>query len=522
MTSLRVSDPQTDRPLTVSHLGVTATSFWGSDAEAAARGSPARPLRVFEWIAREHKAWGRHLLAQLAAAGTPAKTWTITDPASARPLRIGIVSSDLMTHSVSYFIEALLRHANPRAVHNICFSTNPRPDARTAYLRSLSHAWVDLSASSGNASADAAARASIIEAHGVDVLVELNGHTAGNQLEALARAPAPVAVSWIGYPYSTGLPNIDYRLVDATTDPVPTPDADPIGFTDAHASERLVRLPGCFLCYTPPAQSEWSTPPPPPPATTPPVRGTVSLVDPSMGPGAAPYRVTFGSFNSMAKISPDVVACWAQILARVPDSRLVLKCKPLSSPDVIARLHAAFEAHGVARCRVKCLPLADSTRAHLASYEQVDIALDTFPYSGTTTTCEALLSNTPVVTFTAPPGVPCHSHNVSASLLRAVGTVTVPAHCGPDGGAQPGGAALDLASGFIAADLRGYITLAVQWAQPQWQSRLAALRAGMRAAVLASPLCDGPRFTRRVEHLWRQLYDWKVAQRSPAAFVPQW
>jgi protein O-GlcNAc transferase len=210
-----------------------------------------------------------------------------------------------------------------------------------------------------------------IRADKIDVLVDLAGHTNNNRLSVFARKPAPVQFTWLGYLNTTGLSAIDYRI----TDPV----ADPAGAENFH-SETLVWLPRCFVCYRPPDQVG--------PVTPPPFRRL--------------SHITFGSFNNIAKVGPQVVALWAHLLLAVPGSRLLLKTNALSSPAVRERIARMFAEKGIVNDR---LTLEGWTKSpgHLDHYGRVDIALDPFPYNGGVTTCETLWMGVPVVTLRGDP-----------------------------------------------------------------------------------------------------------------------
>jgi protein O-GlcNAc transferase len=302
--------------------------------------------------------------------------------ATRRPLRIGYLSADFFTHSVSYFIEAPLAFADPTRTHITCYSNVARRDKKTAHLQTLAHAWRPVHELSAKQVAE------MMRIDRIDILVELTGHTAGNRLDVLALKPAPIACTWIGYPNSTGLPTIDYRLTDAIVDPPSTRQ---------QYSEELIRLDGPFLCYTPPSEA-------------PPVAPTPAL---SKG------YVTFGSFNNLAKVNDAVLQAWCRILLAVPHSRMLIKCKPFASPTVCGKMWARFAELGVESDRVDLVSLLPTTSEHLDSYSNVDISVDTFPYAGTTTTCEALYCGVPVVTYQRVQA-PNHAHNVGATLLRRI------------------------------------------------------------------------------------------------------
>jgi predicted O-linked N-acetylglucosamine transferase (SPINDLY family) len=253
-----------------------------------------------------------------------------------------------------------------------------------------------------------------------------------------------VQVTWLGYPASTGLNCFDARFVDEVTDPA-----------DALASENLVRIAGGFLAYLPPPFAP----------------------DPGPPPFEATGRITFGSFNNLPKITPRVVAMWAQTLRAVPDSRLIVKAKGLDENATRERYAAMFGAHGLDGSRVEFVGFVGDIAAHIARYRSIDIALDTFPYNGTTTTCEALWMGVPVVTLAGDR----HAARVGASLLARVG--------------------LDR---LIAADPSDFARICAALAADR--KALAALRGTLRAHMAASPLCDGRRLAREFEAAYRVLW----------------
>jgi protein O-GlcNAc transferase len=364
-----------------------------------------------------------------------------------RKLRVGYVSPDFRRHSVSYFLTPLLAAHDRNAVEITCYAEVKQPDEVTARLKGLVSAW---RSTVGMSDAELAER---IRADGIDILVDLAGHTAGNRLAVFARQPAPVQVTWLGYPNTTGLSRIHYRLVDRVTDP---PDASP-------ASERLVRLENGFLCYEPPADA----PPPMPP------------------PCLAASAVTFGSFNNAAKLSPATLDAWARILQGSPGSRLVLKGAAFSEAETCKRFRGEFVRRGVAEERLALAPFTPSSRAHLAAYHAIDLALDPFPYNGTTTTCEALWMGVPVIALLGDR----HSARVGASILTRLGL-----------------------GRLIAFDPADYVERALALASDR--AGLGELRAGMRQRFAASPLCDAAGFARRVEAAYRRMWEDAEARAS--------
>lgn len=362
-----------------------------------------------------------------------------------RRLRIGYVSADFRYHSVAYFLRKVLAAHDRSRVEVCCYSSVESPDGMTAELRSLADRWRPIT---GLGDEEAARQ---IRDDAIDVLVDLGGHTAGNRLLVFARKPAPVQCSWLGYPNTTGVAAIDYRITDAI--------ADPPGEADALHTEKLVRLPHGFLCCEP-----FSLP-----AT----------------PGrSAADTVTFGSFNALAKLTPEVVATWAAILRGVPGSRLLLKADAFGDQMICQRLADAFSRHGVAAQRLDFRArIADHTR-HLALYAEVDIALDSFPYNGTTTTIEALSMGVPVLTLLGNR----HAGRVGASILHHAGL-----------------------GDWVAGTVGDYIGLAV--ARAADRAALAASRPAVRAAIVASPLTDAARFTTELEHAYRRMWtSWCAAR----------
>lgn len=325
-------------------------------------------------VAAEHRRW-----AEVHAR--PATATHDNDPSPERRRRIGYVSPDFRRHSAAYFIEPVLAAHDPAAVEVFCYACSNLRDEVSDRLRALAHGWRDIDA------LDDGAAAKCIGEDGIDILVDLSGHTMNGRLTLFAQRPAPVQVTYLGYPNTTGLEAMDYRLTDAR--------ADPEGDGEAFHSEALVRLPGGFLCYRPPDDA---------PAVAPPRDGPV----------------TFISCNNLAKVTPPVVAVWASLLARLPTARLLLKAKALGDAGTRRRMAERFAEHGVSPDRIDMMGWVE-TGSHLGVYGGADIGLDTFPYNGTTTTCEALWMGVPVVTLAGATAMPggsapvCSPRSVSAN-----------------------------------------------------------------------------------------------------------
>lgn len=373
------------------------------------------------------------------------------DPA--RRLRVGYLSPDFRRHSVSFFVEPILAGHDRTHFEVFAYSDVARPDDVTTRLESAADHWRDIT------TLDHDAVAELIRGDGIDILVDLAGHTGNNRMPLFARKPAPVQVSYLGYPNTTGLATMDYRLTDD--------DADPVGITDRYYTERLVRLPRGFLCYRPAPDS-------------PPV-------------GDLPYlargHIRFGSFNNFVKVTDEAIGLWSRILREAPGSELMLKGNGLADPENLRDLRQRFADCGIAPERLVFQGPVPELAEHLACYHEMDIALDVFPYNGTTTTCEALWMGVPVVSLAGR----THVTRVGVSLLKQVGLAEL-----------------------IAATPEDYIAIASRLAgEPE---RLRALRSGLRQRLQASSLCDETGFTWGLESAYRKMWEcWCEASAVPPA-----
>lgn len=306
-----------------------------------------------------------------------------TRPAAqaAKRLRIGFVSADLRQHSVGYFMLPLLQNLDRSIVEVFVYDNNDSPDDMSAQMREWVDDWRYID-SLNDAQAEALVREDKIQ-----ILIDLSGLTQGNRLGLFARQPAPFQVTWLGYPATTGVPQIDFRLTDHHTDPV--------GMTEQHYTEKLWRLPNLFSVYMPPQEA-------PPVAPLPLLENGV---------------VTFGSFNNFNKLNHEVLQLWAQLLNRIEGARLVIKAKALKQLHTCEQVSRVFEQAGVDTGRLTLLSQDASLAAHLARYGDIDVALDCFPYSGTTTTCEALWMGVPVLTLAGR----THRSRVGLAQLQALG-----------------------------------------------------------------------------------------------------
>jgi FkbM family methyltransferase len=393
-----------------------------------------RPEDVLE----QHRDWAKLLAHDMPSSRAAA----IRQPDPERRLRIGYVSADFRFHSVAFFIAPVLEWHDREHFEITCYANVLRPDPNTDRIKAMSDNWRDI-ASLGDEEA-----AAYIRRDGVDILVDLSGHTVGNRLPVFAQRPAPVQVTYLGYPNTTGMTAMDYRLTDAWSDPP--------GQTEHLYSEELVRLDEGFLCFQPFASS-------------PEVRESDTADN---GEG-----VTFASFNELLKLTPQTLTAWCAILERTPGSKLLIKATALEDEGTRHRVRERFTAHGLAPERLKLLGRTQKLEDHLALYLDVDVALDTFPYNGTTTTCEALWMGVPVVTLAGA----VHASRVGLSMLSSVG--------------------LD---DLVAENSESYVKTAVDLATDR--ARLAELRTELRARMRASQLMNAEGLTRRIESAYREMW----------------
>jgi protein O-GlcNAc transferase len=389
-----------------------------------------------------HRAWGEKFAAPIG----PVSGWKhLNDRAPGRRLRVGYVSPDFREHAVSYFMLPLLAAHDREVVEVFAYAHLSMPDQMTRRLASHVEQWRN---TVGQSDAEIAAT---IRQDEIDILVDLAGHTADYRLQMFALKPAPVQVTWLGYPDTTGVNAIDYRLTDAYADP---PELD-----EGFHSEELVRLSPTAWCYEPPDRSIQTAP----------------------RSGGAP--IVFGCCNNFAKVSERMLRVWADLLERVEGSRLLLKSSGVMAASAQQRVRGLFRDAGVASERIEFRGWSPENAEHLASYADIDIALDTFPYHGTTTTCESLWMGRPVVTLAGK----IHASRVGVSLLSNVGL--------PE---------------LIAGTAEEYVQVAVALAKDR--ARLRQLQSGLRKQMEASPLMDAAGFAREMERVYGEI--WETRRRS--------
>ncbi len=388
----------------------------------------------------EARSYGSKVMDQ----ARPYTRW-LNEATDGQRLRVGLVSGDLRNHPVGFFLESILAHLDPGRIELVAYSTVPQEDALSARIKPRFAAWNTI------ADLNDQAAASKIHQDGVQILIDLAGHTAHNRLPAFAWKPAPVQLSWLGYWASTGIPGMDYLLAD----PVSVPESH-----RAHFTETVWYLPDTRLCFTPPAAS---------PALT---------VKPL--PAVDNGYITFGSFQGLTKINDDVLAAWGRIFQALPGARLRLQNKQINCPATTERLRQRLAGVGITPERVTMASNV-AREEYLAAHAEVDIILDTFPYAGGTTTCEAMWMGVPTLTLAGGTLLA----RQGASLLACAGLAD-----------------------WIAENADDYVDLAISHATDM--DRLAGLRSRLREQVLASPLFDGPRFARQLEDALHGIWQAKT------------
>lgn len=368
---------------------------------------------------------------------TPFTSWK-GDP-GARRLRVGLVSGDLRQHPVAYFLENWARNVDFSKLELIAYLTDNREDAVTGRLKPNFAGWKSLVGISDQAAAE------LIHDDAIDILLDLSGHTSGNRLQIFAWKPAPVQASWIGYFATTGMKSMDYFIADE----VGVPEGDQTQFV-----EKIKYVPDTRLCFTAPN----------------------ATVEVSPLPALTNGYITLASFQTMVKAGDDVLALWAEVMHALPSARLRWQCKSFGDPAIAADLIARLEGLGVDSGRVTLLGSV-SRDAYLAAHAEVDVILDTFPYPGGTTTCEALWMGVPTLTLAGDTLIA----RQGASMLTAAGL-----------------------GSWVAENKADYVSKAISLCGDL--NQLAELRISLRQQVLASPLFDAPRFARNIETALREMW----------------
>ncbi|MCK5683111.1 tetratricopeptide repeat protein, partial [bacterium] len=363
-----------------------------------------------------------------------------------RKLRIGYVSPDFRAHSVAYFFLPLLESHDRSKFEIYCFADFYYADWMSIKIQESTDHWINIT---GLTHEDAA---KIIKSHEIDILIDLAGHTKGNRLGTFVLKPAPIQISWLGYPDTTGIDNIDYRFVDENTDPT--------GVSDKFSSEKLIRLVGGFHCYEPPPET--------PEVSELPVKKSGDI--------------TFGSFNNTSKVTEDVIQVWSQILKNLPDSQIILKSIQLADENVCKRYMEAFIKNGCSASQIKLISFCRNLKEHFQLYNSIDIGLDPFPYNGTTTTFEALWMGVPVLTLAGER----HCGRVGISILKGLGM-----------------------DEFVADDKEEYVSKAIGLSNNF--EKLSSIRHGLRFRLMKSDFCNKKKFSMKFEkallEIWGRWYN---------------
>ena len=404
-----------------------------------------KPELTPEEVFKEHRTFGKLFDAKR-------QSFINHTPLPDKILRVGYVSPDFRHHPVGYFLEGLLTQHSANEVEVYCYSDVINPDELTDHLKSLSPHWRHTFA------LDTQQLCELILDDGIDILVDLAGHTAGNRLAVFGLRAAPVQVTWLGYFDTTGLDTMDYIIAD----PIVISEHDHEYFI-----EKVVHLPGCYLNYRPASNFPDITP----------------------LPAKKNGYITLGCFNNLMKVNPELVATWAIILKQLPNSRLVLKNKLLANPDIRDSIRDQFIKHGIPSDRIYLY----GPSAHLEllqTYADIDIALDPFPYSGGTTTCEALAMGVPVITLMGKLFV----SRVSASILSCIG--------------------LD---SCVTESPEHYIRTVVNLANSP--STLSSLREQMRDRMFSTSLGNAKLFTDNLQNTYRRIWWHWCAENDTQAVV---
>ena len=389
-------------------------------------------VQVYE----HHRKWGNHMINNCNYSFSHNQKNQSDD----HTIRIGYVSPDFRVHSVAYFILPILKNHDFKQFKIIIYSNVGRPDRMTDEIRQHCHVFRNIRGMGTMAASK------LIYDDQPDILVDLAGHTHHNRLDIFAMKPAPVQITYLGYPGTTGLTTIDYRISDRIADPMND---------NKQYTEELIRIEPPFICYDPPDNSP----------------------DPSDLPMIGNGFITFGSFNHLGKINHCVVQLWIKLLHLIPDARLILKSRPFHDIQVCKRFQDMFRSGGISENRVDLWGNVSDFKTHLSQYHSIDIALDPFPYNGTTTTCEALWMGVPVLTITGS----FHSERVGTVLLQCIGFTD-----------------------WIARNEKQFLQKASFFAkQPQVLSQL---RQQTRRIMRESDLCNGELHTQKLESAYRKIW----------------
>ncbi|MEO5623165.1 MAG: tetratricopeptide repeat protein [Dokdonella sp.] len=393
-----------------------------------------------ETLLAEHRRYG-----ELLARRVPASNSRIA-VASGNPLKIGYVSPDFRRHSISCFIEPLLRHHDRSIVDVYCYYNHFTSDEITRRFAGLADHWCDIAGLSDETVVNR------IASDGVDILVDLAGHTAENRLGVFARKPAPIQFTWLGYLCTTGLEAIDYRLCDFHTDPV--------DLAERWQVEKPIRLPDSQWCYQPQAL----------------------LPEPSKLPRLTNGYWTFGSFNQASKLNSTTLETWGQLLAAISDSRL--RILGITDSWLAESIRSRFARYGISADRLDLIGRIP-IESYFLIYRDVDVALDSFPYNGATTTCDALLMGVPVATIAG-------NRSIARGGMSLLSTLEM--------------------QDWVAPSRDKFVEMVREHTQAPM--RMETLRKELPERMRASALMDGQRFARNLEAVYQAV--WKQAVQASA------
>ncbi|MCX5688876.1 MAG: tetratricopeptide repeat protein [Planctomycetota bacterium] len=389
------------------------------------------------FVKEVHERWGRAIARERAGVGSPR---IHGDRSPDRALRVGFLSGDFTRHACALFMAPAIRGFDQTRIIPYCYSTTHVTDGgdqlfrACAPFRELAEATLDQTAAA-------------IAADSIDILIDCSGLTQGQRLRSMIPRCAPVQATWLGYPNTTGVATIDWRIVDAQTDP---------SGSEWQCSERIARIEGCFLCFSPDRDA-------PEPVPTP------AVLNPD-------EPVIFGSFNRMTKVNAQTLDAWAAVLKAVPSSKMLVKLR-IMSDELLREAQNHFVSRGVEASRIIAVPFTQSAQEHALMYGRMDVALDAFPYNGTTTTCEASWMGVPVIVLAGD----SHRSRVGVSLNTALGQTDL-----------------------IASDVDEYVKIAQKLAADR--AALGRRKLGLRAAMNASILCDDAGYARRFEQTLRSMW----------------
>ena len=396
-----------------------------------------------------HKGWQKSLKIDLPKLDS-VDFGNVPDPA--KKIKVGFTSADFYGHSVFNFLNGLFEGYDRSRYEFICFSNRnlALEDRASTILKTYVDAWHVIE---GLASPEIH---EIIRKLEIDILIDLSGHSADTCLPLYFPRSAPVQVTWLGYPNTTGLDSMDYRIVDSITDPEE--------WADELASEKLYRLPHPFLCFRPHKELYGEVPP---------------------EPHRHPDKIVFGTFNEAPKYSPSVLRLWCEILKQIPNAELLMKCGPLGEKKTKEFLMENLNKYGIEASRVRLLGFIPTKKDHMSTYNKMDVALDPFPYNGTTTSCEALWMGVPFITKAGDR----HCARVGMSLLKSIG--------------------LD---DWVTYSDEEYVAKAVEVANNRDQ--LMNVKSTLRSKMQNSPLCDHASFARKFEHALSKMWQNWCSQKT--------